>query len=442
MKRPVTSLDRHVTLDVELGTPDRYREVLALAPAGPMIARGAGLSYVAASFGEGAVSVGMTRFDRVLALDEGARRAEVEAGISLGRLQEVLAPRGLQVAVQPGYPDITVGGCIAGNVHGKNHYREGVFAGVVESLRLFHPVHGLITASANENAEVFELTIGGLGLTGLILAATLRLIPLPGTVVEVEHIPVASPQEACAHIGRLREECDMLYAWLDFSRRGARMGRGYVVAGRWIDESRIDVSGAVTARARPRALDPSAARLRPNVFGVAMGAINEVYYRIGTRRPLRRRTPMLDVLYPAVGKEFYFDFFGRRGFIEHQSLIPETMIGTHLEAFRALFLRHGQPVALATLKAGRGAARLLHYDGCGYSFTIDVAPTREGVALLADLDQATIRHGGRTSIMKDSRLPVDVVRAEYPEYDVFRDRLRAYDPRRLFRSAVSQRLEL
>ena len=160
MKRVFASLDRHTVRECEFDEPDRYRELFSLTAAKPLIGRGAGVSYVAASFGAGATSIGMRRFNRILAFNEAERWIEIEAGITLGRLYEFLTGRGLCLPVQPGHPQITIGGCIAGNIHGKNQFREGLFGDHVRSLRLFHPSRGLLDLAPEQDAGLFELTVG------------------------------------------------------------------------------------------------------------------------------------------------------------------------------------------------------------------------------------------------------------------------------------------
>lgn len=439
MKMSFASLDRQVVRTCDFDQPDRYRDLLR-PPSGPLIARGSGVSYVAASFSDKAISIGTGRFDRVLGLDAEEGWIEVEAGVTLGRLFELLTPKGLHLAVQPGHPQITVGGCIAGNVHGKNQYREGTFRSLVQGLRLLHPDHGIIEASPENNAEVFELTCGGLGLTGIILSARLRVTPLPGLAVEVENLPVSSLAHAFRVVDEMKAERDMIYAWLDLADLGPNMGRGYVVAGRFVDAPDSSVGGGP----RPyKPLDPSDGRLRPLVFRDAlMPWVNRVY-RYRETHPVGIRTlPLFDFLFPAVGKEFYFDFFGKAGFIEQQILIPAESIDRYVKEVQELIRRHGQPIALATVKAFGGSRRLLHYDGAGFSFTLDVRASERASRLFADLDRLNTECGAITNVLKDSRLSAVVVEQQYPGLGPFKERLSAFDPARRFTSELSERLGL
>jgi decaprenylphospho-beta-D-ribofuranose 2-oxidase len=439
MKRNFVSLDRHTISAGEYEEPDRYRDLLALRFDTPLIPRGAGLSYVAASFGKDVRSIGMARFDRILSFDPGNCLIEVEAGVTLGKLFDFCTRHNLCLPVQPGHPQITVGGCIAGNVNGKNQFREGLFGEHVRRIRLLHPGSGLIELSRETEPELFALTIGGLGLTGLIVSAELALAPLAAAVVSVEHIAVADLDEAFEQVGRLRANRDMVYAWVDLARSD-RGGRGYVVAGTASPNKADDL---LAARRSVHRLEPGAKRLRPWIINRhTIPTINALYRYMGLRRSGAWRVPLFDFLFPAVGKEYYFDWFGEGGLVEMQVLIPEAAARDYGRAVIALLRKRDQRIALATIKAFAGQPRLLDYNGSGFSFTIDVENTPSTMALLSELDDLNTATGGRTAVLKDSRLTADVVRKQYPEYEHFRERLRAFDPARVFSSELSRRLEL
>ncbi|MBF0143152.1 MAG: FAD-binding oxidoreductase [Magnetococcales bacterium] len=454
MESRLVSLDRFSATEVALEEPDRYRDLLDRPwTDGALIARGAGLSYVAASFGQDVVSVGMRHFNRILALDTRAGWIEVEAGITLGELFAFLTPRKLFLPVQPGYPGITVGGCIALNVHGKNQFRDGTFRSQILGITLFHPDHGILELSEARDPEILELTAGGMGLTGMVLRVRLKVAQLRSASVRVRHIPVTSLAEAFAKVAQLTGEYDLLYSWNDLSAFDRNQGRGYVTAARFLDEAGVrnktglqNETGIrefpkVTGRSK---LDPCQKRFRPNLFNdVCMRPINRIYHALGTFDPRERGVSLGQFLFPAVGREFYFDWFGPPGFLETQMLIPGERIDAYLEDFIPLLRNHGRPVALTTIKAFRGERSLLNYDGSGFSFTLDVANRPENLAFLGNLDTLNGKFGVLSNLAKDSRLPVGVVREQYGAgYDLFRKRLREFDPKRRFVSSLSRRLEL
>ncbi|MDK9721109.1 MAG: FAD-binding oxidoreductase [Rhodospirillales bacterium] len=435
-----SSLDRQAACMAEQRLLERLGDLERWPQEGFLIGRGAGLSYVGASFAESAVSLDASAFDRLLDFNAQEGWIEAEAGLTLGRLFSFLAPRGWQLPVQPGYPGITLGGCIAGDVHGKNHLREGTFKRHVLGFELLHPDHGRLWCSPAEHAEIFDLTLGGLGLTGLILRARIKLSPLRGAWVEERHWPVESLEEAFAQALKLKDRHDMLYAWLDLAKPKSAVGKGYIATADLIPGPLPREMPAPPAR-----LNPSGPELkrRPLFNRFTMSWINKLYRWQGLRNGGAARISLPAFLFPAAGKESYFHFYGQRGFVELQMLLPFEAAGSYLPAFRSLLARHDVPVMLATLKIFEGGQQTgLRYDGEGYSFTIDVAATPGALAMLSELDELNTDHGVVTGVLKDSRLSSSVARAQYKGYDAFRARLQAFDPRRRFRSILSERLGL
>ena len=437
MRRTFVSVDRRTTCEGEYDEPDRYRH-LALVPADrPVVARCAGLSYVAASFGEGVRSIGMGRFNRLLGFDAQEKWIDVEAGITVGALYDFCGGHGLALPVQPGHPQITIGGCIAGNVHGKNPYRDGLFGDHVRRIRLFHPAHGFLDLSRDCQPDLFELTLGGLGLTGIIVTARLSLVPVTSRFVGVEHLPVESFAEALALLRDLRADREMVYAWLDLASL-SRPGRGYAIVA-----SSVDDGGGENQLPVYRRLNPARNRFRPRLLtSRTLPVINRLYYYLGTRSHAQRRLPRAEVLFPALGKELYFDGYGASGFFELQAVVPEDAANEYASKLAALVRKRGQPVGLTTLKPFRGPAKLLRYTGTGFSFTVDVPATRASLDLLSDLDELNCDVGAVTALIKDSRLSASVARRQYRDYARFKEQLHSFDPDRRFASALSRRLEL
>ncbi|MBM3535525.1 MAG: FAD-binding oxidoreductase [Alphaproteobacteria bacterium] len=220
MVQTVASFDRGVEAAVTMRRPDRYLAFRADDFPPTAIARGAGLSYAAASFADGGTSLSMTEFSRIIQWDEERALIRVEAGIRLFDLFRFLAERRHFLPIQPGHGLITVGGCIAANVHGKWGGGDTTFASQVQSLRLFHPSHGIVELSDTELPDVFNLTCGGYGLTGVILDATLRVKPLNSSVCKVQFIEIDDLDGSAAKITEIATCSAFLYTWHDFSRRG------------------------------------------------------------------------------------------------------------------------------------------------------------------------------------------------------------------------------
>lgn len=419
--------------------PDRYRMVEAAVESSRVIARGGGYSYAAASFGASSLVVDMTRLDRVLRFEPDQRLIEVEAGASLERVLAVTAPRGLILPVQPGYPAITIGGCVAANVHGKNPYREGAFRSSILDLTLCHPRLGLLRISPDREPELFELSCGGYGLTGIIVAATLRLEPLPGYTVAVERVPIDSLAAGLAVVRARTEGASFAYTWhaapgsTSFGAGCAYVGD--VVPGPLPSAGVVPPYSRLTAASRARLPLPLWNRMSSRLLGAGFRTLERA-------RAGRREQPLFDALFPFAHRGEYLRLYGRRGLAEHQSLVPHAAAAEFLARLEREVLVARAPVVMASLKLFRGEPRFVRFEGDGVCVTLDLVRSADGLAFMDRLDRLVLDYGGLPHLIKDSRLPAAVAARAYPGYLEFRERRRAYDPDGRFRSALQARLEL
>jgi decaprenylphospho-beta-D-ribofuranose 2-oxidase len=420
--------------------PDRYRLLERDVDARGRIARGGGYSYAAASFGGGSVTVEMQRFNRILAFDPARRTIEVEAGVTLGELLPVTARAGLWLAVQPGYPAITVGGCIAASVHGKNPLRDGTFHSCVADLTLFHPDHGFRRLSETEGTSAFELTCGGYGLTGIVVAATLRLEPLGGSQVSVKRHAIGSLSEAARMVQDLAGKSLFAYTWHDATPRRRTFGRGYVYEGT-LDPGGVDAGDlaapyrVLTAAAR--------ARLPFSLWNTASARVfASAYWHLERHRRDVTTSDLFDAIFPFARRSAYFRLFGRPGLVEYQVIVPFDRVESFLAELGRLILSAGPPSVMLSMKAFAGEPSRLRFEADGICLTLNLERSATTLNLLARFDELSIETGARPNIIKDSRLPARVVRACYPEYERFRQELAGFDPRRRFRSELSERLGL
>jgi len=406
----------------------------------PRIARGGGYSYAAASFGAGSVVHEMTGFNRLVRFDPVTRLVEVEAGMTLAGLMDLTMPSGLWLPVQPGYPAITVGGCIAANVHGKNPARSGTIVRHVASLKLFHPRHGTLRVGPDKDASLFDLTCGGYGLTGVILTVTLRLEPLPGLKLSMQRTPISSVKEALALVRSSGGRKAFTYTWHDAAPVSRTFGRGIVYEGSFVPgtpfrENLPPRYRLLTAASRARMPGSLWTPLTTRTF-------NSLYWHWERIKPRRAELSLFDSLFPFARRPEIFSFFGRRGFAEYQVLVPDRNADTFLDQLRQQIIKAKAPAVVLSFKFFKGVQRFLRFEGDGLCVTLYLSRSQAGLGFLPLLDRMTNEAGGIPNIIKDSRLPCPVVRACYPQYEAFKDALRAYDPARLFRSELSERLEL
>jgi decaprenylphospho-beta-D-ribofuranose 2-oxidase len=432
------SFDGSTTARCRSLRPDRYRFFDRNALSGPLIPRGAGLSYVAASFGGDATVIEHQRLNRVLEFDEAAMRVRVEAGISLGELYAFLAPRRLFLPVQPGHPNITVGGCVATDAHGKGHAHHGTFSNQVLALTLFHPRHGILHVSRDRAPEVFELTCGGFGLTGNILSVDLQAQRLTGGF-ERSTVPVASLAALPAALAEAERSWDFVYSWHDLLARGSRFGRGFIEVSRFSDREAPE-------RPARTASSLTAVRRRQLQLPFFTRSSAKLVNRVHSRREGRPKASAIEdaftFQFPIREREIYFYLFGRRGFAEHQVLIPTPAFPAWAERLERRLRKVSVPITLGSGKLFAGPQQLLRFSGDGVVFAVNLARSPSAEAFLRFLDDLAVDVGARPNLVKDSRLSLTVVDATYPEYERFRAARRDFDPDLTYRSELSARLAL
>ncbi len=436
MLSELASLDGTERATVEVRRPDRYRHLFAeLSSETATIPRGAGLSYCGASFGAGVRSVSSRLFNRILDFDSASGELVVEPGLSVGELFHFALARGRYPPVLPGHPAITVGGCVAFNVHGKSQAHGGCFADHVIELGVFHPDHGEIVCSPEVEKELFELTAGGFGLTGFITRVKMRLAPLAGRGVRQRRLPVADLSEAVRVMEAECDDADCLYAWNDLNRRGAAFGRGMVYSERFASEGRVGTE-------RFRDLDPvSRGRFGVSFFRRPSAALFSRTY--GWLETLKAKEALLDLekaAFPIHGKEIYYQLFGRRGLREYQLLIPTPEWESAALELKRLIPESRVGATLGSLKLFKGRSSLLKFRGTGVCLAIDVPASRRAGELFSRLDELVVRSGGLVNLSKDSRVTGELAQRIFPEYRRFKDALAAHDPRRRFDSALRRRL--
>jgi decaprenylphospho-beta-D-ribofuranose 2-oxidase len=427
--------------------PDRYRYFGSRLGSHKLIPRGAGLSYSAASFCEGVNSVEHGSFNRVLDFDSDNLIVEVEAGIELFALHNFLAPRGVFLLIQPGHGRITVGGCIAADVHGKNHARDGTFINQVVELTLFHPQHGQLNLSLENEPELFRLTCGGYGLTGHILSAKLRVQPIASNILKVK---VAAKDDVISGVKYLADmalAADFAFTWHDFMAPKETFGRGYVFlynfASSEDNSANFLENNSNTLLTSPNISAISRTSWHLPLFNRWSAKILNYAY-ISKQKSLGyiRDVDLSAAMFPVHNSQFYFKLFGKNGFHEYQVIIPFNSVDSFFNSVRDYLLSCPLAVTLASAKFFQGHSELIRFTGDGICFSLNFPRSKEANAFLNYLDRLTISLAGTPNIIKDSRLPLHVFEECYPNASRFREQLHKFDPKRLFCSEISRRLNL
>lgn len=438
------SFDNGVKEICAITKPDRFRHWTSVPSDTYQISRGAGLSLSAASFETESLSVSHDRFNRILDFDSVTGEVEVEAGIRLFSLHNFLAANGFFLPIQPGHGQISIGGCVAADIHGKNQLKDGNFVQQVISLKLFHPSHGILNLSRESNSDLFFLTCGGYGLTGHILSVRLKTQSLPSQVVVTRIQRFADIDSGLQLLNDEASKVDFIHSWHDFSRTGKKFGSGMVFM------SNFEVIGEYKRNlAKPTSVVPKslssrhripAANFVVNRFSIA--ALNLAYQKVNSTNMVGKSSDIADALFPIHRLQGYYYFLGSHGFHEYQILLPKNVAADYLKQLGAVAAELKIPITLASAKIFSGPQSLIRFSGEGVCFALNFLRSRQAYVLLDWLDRNLVSYGGIPNLIKDSRLPRQIAEACYPEIDEFRMKLRNFDPKRLFRSEMSERLGL
>ena len=433
----------------DVTTPAGLDEVVKAVgdpPKRGVVARGLGRSYGDAAQNAGGLVVDLTSCARVRRFDVAAGVIEVEAGLSLHTLMRQVLPFGWFVPVTPGTRYVTVGGAIAADIHGKNHHVEGSFTQHVLGFDLLLASGEVRTVRPDQDADVFWATAGGMGLTGIVLAATIQLLPVETSLMSVDTERAANLDALIDRLATTDDQYRYSVAWIDLLARGAKMGRSVITRG---DHAGLEELPK-RKQADPLAFSPHplaavpAGIIPPGLLNRAtVAAFNEVWYR---KAPIDKRGELQSIatfFHPLDLVDRWNRIYGRPGMVQYQFAVPygaEDVVRAAVDRLSSA----GSPAFLAVLKRfGAGSPGPLSFPAPGWTLALDLPATMTGLARLLDgLDELVVAAGGRVYLAKDSRLRPELLPAMYPRLDEWRAVRARLDPAGIFASDLSRRLDL
>jgi decaprenylphospho-beta-D-ribofuranose 2-oxidase len=412
-----------------------------------VVARGLARSYGDAAQNAGGDVVLTTGMDRLLDLDVERGRARVEAGVSLDWLMHTLVPLGWWPAVTPGTRQVTVGGAIGSDIHGKNHHADGTFGAHVDSFLLETPAQGTLTVTPEDDPEVFWATTGGMGLTGVILEATIELLPIETSTMRVDSERCPDLDTLMARMTETEADARYSVAWIDCLAHGRSLGRSVLELGEHARRDELPAKRRSTSRAL--AFRPFDRAVAPPWFPPGLlnrwtvAAFNELWYRKSPVRSVGHLVPAASYFHPLDLVSGWNRIYGRPGFLQYQLVLPDGEEEALRIIIEALSASHCASFLAVLKRFGAANPGPLSFPRPGWTLALDVPSGAPGLRPLLDrLDDLVVEAGGRVYLAKDSRLRPDRLDAMYPELDrwrAVRDRL---DPERRLQSDLSRRLGL
>ncbi|MDQ1315493.1 MAG: decaprenylphospho-beta-D-ribofuranose 2-oxidase [Pseudomonadota bacterium] len=398
-----------------------------------LIARGLGRSYGDSSLASHLLDT--HRLDHFLAFDESTGALTCAAGASLDEILRLCVPRGWFLPVTPGTRFVTLGGAIASDVHGKNHHVDGSFGDHVAGMELLLGNGERVVASRTENPDLFHATCGGMGLTGVILTATLSLRPIRSS--DIIETTIKAP-DLDAILAAFEENAAAPYsvAWIDCLARGRQLGRSLLMLGEHAGDGPLTVQAA---GALPVPFDMPAGLLNH----ATIRTFNTLYYGKALHARHTRRIAFEPFFYPLDKLAHWNRLYGRPGFVQYQFVLPADAGAAGLRDVLERIAASGRGSFLAVLKVfGKGNANLLSFPRGGFTLALDFKAESAAFQLMDELDKIVLGYGGRLYLAKDARMSEATFKAGYPRWQEFEEVRGRYHAIGKFASIQSRRLGL
>jgi decaprenylphospho-beta-D-ribofuranose 2-oxidase len=440
----------------EVAAPASVTEAAALLrqAAGPRgrpvgaIPRGLGRSYNNAAQSAGGLVLSTSQLNKIISLDPSTGVVVAEAGVSLEQLMVAGLPHGWFVPVSPGTRQVTIGGAIATDVHGKNHHVAGSFASHVASFDLLFPVADQdwpCTVTPETDPEIFWATAGGMGLTGFITRATIRLKRVESSLVKVDTVRTRDIDETMAVLAQHDKRYGYTVAWTDDLAAGQHLGRSVITSGDFATLADLPPG----KRGEEFAFDPRARLGVPDIFPpglmnrYSIRLANAAWYRKAPRLREGELQTISQFFHPLDGIRNWNRVYGPGGFRQYQYVMPFGAEAAVRRSFE-MISKHRAPSFVTVLKRfGQADPGLLSFPTAGWTLALDFPARTPGLGpLLDELDRLVVAHGGRVYLAKDSRVAPATLEEMYPRLPEFRKLRAELDPSGILASDLSRRLGL
>ncbi len=444
-KKELEGWGRYPVAEQRCARPERRREVreaIEERDGESVLAYGLGRSYGDAALNDRGRAILTERLDRMLGFDPEEGWLKVEAGVSLEEIIETFLPRGYFPPVVPGTQFVTVGGAVGCNIHGKNHHVAGCFGDHVRRLEMLTADGEVVTCDRETHPELFEATVGGMGLTGLILSAELQLRPVESPAIELESIRVDNLDEFF-EVSAESGDYTHTVSWIDCVASGDAMGRGIFMRGGHAPAGTEVKKGAFERLAETIKSVADGRPLESNLWlnQATIRLFNEVFFRKEPAGVTERTEGYESFFFPLDSVDHWNHIYGDRGFLQWQCVVPEQ------EAIRAILeaiTETSMGSFLAVIKEfGDRTHGGLSFPEPGVTLALDFPNYGEPLLELLDrLDELVVEAGGRVYLGKDARLSRENFRQMYPEWEEWKAVRDEWDPEGVFQSDLGRRLGL
>jgi decaprenylphospho-beta-D-ribofuranose 2-oxidase len=408
-----------------------------------MIPRGMGRCYGDSALAKNILST--LKLNHLLAFDEEKGILTCEAGVTFEEVIRLFIPKGWFMPVSPGTKFITIGGAIASDIHGKNHHAKGTFSNHVYWMEIILPNGEIKKCSATENADLFALTCGGMGLTGLISKVCFQLFKVETSYIRQESIKAKNLDE----IMKIFEDTSSWtnsVAWIDCLSKGKSLGKSIMTVGEWAKVSELKTE---KQKNNPLKIHKDGKLFLPFDFpnftinSLTVRAFNLLYYNKQISRLKSSIVHYETFYYPLDGILHWNRVYGKNGFTQYQFVLPHATSREGLIAIIEKIGQRGMGSFLTVLKLfGEQEENYIRFPKGGYTLAIDFKIDKKVWSFLDELDELVHKYGGRVYLTKDVRMKHEMLMKSYPQAQAFIEKIKLINPDHAFSSVQSERVGL
>jgi FAD/FMN-containing dehydrogenase len=384
----------------------------------PVLPYAYGRSYGDSCLNEGGVVLDVSNLKRFMHFDQEQGVLRCEAGVSFAEVLALVVPRGWFLPVTPGTKFVSVGGAIANDVHGKNHHKAGTFGCHVTQFALLRSDGQCLICGPEQNSELFRATIGGLGLTGVILWAEFRLKPIANAAIVMDSIRYSSLEEFRAIADASDKDYEYTVAWVDSLAGGKEVGRGIFMRGNHAPAGEDAISEAPKKLGLSVPLDCPAMLLSTTTIKI----FNTLYYHMQQRKSVHKVVHYDPFFYPLDAIQHWNRMYGKRGFFQYQCVIPFENGYEIMREIMQRIARSGEGSFLTVFKKFGDSASpgMLSFPRPGLTLALDFANNgKQTLRLFDSLDELVRGSGGVLYPAKDARMPAEDFQSYYPQWREF-----------------------
>jgi decaprenylphospho-beta-D-ribofuranose 2-oxidase len=411
-----------------------------------VLIRGLGRSYGDAAQNAGGTVLTLEGSAEEAVLDRSAATLTAGAGVSLHDLLKVIVPQGFFVPVTPGTRFVTVGGAVASDIHGKNHHVEGSFGNHIRRLTLMLADGTIHEIGPDQNPTLFWATVGGMGLTGVILEATFSLIPIETSLCTVNTIRCRNIDVLIDEMSHGDDDHRYSVAWADLLATGSRLGRSVLWRGdhtKLAELSNKEAADALKYEPKHLATVPPVVPSFGFVNKLSSTLFNELWFRKEPRQKNGGHKSIPAYFHPLDAIGSWNRLYGDGGFLQYQFALPFGREDELRQIVEKIAVSKTASPLVVLKRFGDANPAPLSFPMPGWTLTVDIPTRAEGLGqLLHSLDEVVMQSGGRHYLAKDAHTTPTAIRRGYPRLDEWRQIQRSVDPGQLWQSDLARRLEL